>query len=108
MRRTTASTGLARDTEALTCPVCGDVNIHPVSVVCNSPGRAEGRVTIDEHGLAVDPRTPPVGRGVRIELAFSCESQHAFSQIFHFTKGATTLEVAIAERPDPRTTIWRS
>lgn len=74
---------------------------------CVSPGRREGRVTIDRNGVAIDPRHPPSGRGVRIEMAFACEEGHAFAYALQFHKGATELEALAGAHGGDAWTIWR-
>ena len=92
----------------LECPICGGENIHPVRLSCTSPGRREGMVSIDGSGVSIDPRHQPHGRGVRIELEFTCENNgHAFAYTLQFHKGATLLVTALRGERDWRPTIWR-
>jgi hypothetical protein len=75
------------------CPVCGHENVAPVSVnVIGGIGETSGIGTrIDASGTSVYA-TPTVGRGVKIELTFTCECRHSFVHTFHFHKGQTLLE----------------
>ena len=92
----------------LACPVCGGLNVHPIRLSCVSPGQSHGVITIDSHGVAMDPLHEPIGRGVWIALAFACEDGHLFEQRLHFHKGSTTLEQVVDRRASPSwMTIWR-
>ncbi|HDZ21964.1 MAG TPA: hypothetical protein ENH78_11790 [Phycisphaerae bacterium] len=94
-------------TTLLACPVCGGSNIHPVRLDCISPGQRNGCVTIDSNGVAIDPRYPPAGRGVRIELAFSCEDGHEFVYALQFHKGSTEVVSHTRDIHSSHETIWR-
>lgn len=95
--------------DAVRCPVCDFEYCHPIRLTCISPGQRNGRVTIDAHGVAIDPRHPPADRGVRIGIEFACEHGHAFERSFHFSKGWTiTCDEILGERPDDWATIWRA
>jgi hypothetical protein len=94
---------------AMSCPVCGCQNVHPVKVLVNPAGNASGLVEISIDGLSWDKTIRPDGRGVRIELSFACEAGHAFTLEFHFHKGGTyTAFIRLADVPiDANLTIWR-
>jgi hypothetical protein len=100
-----------RGEPALACPVCGDQYVHPVELECVSPGTQEGKVTIDAGGIAIDPRHPCEGRGVRITLKFFCEQGHLFEYHLHFSKGSTLVEryasLSPATADKAKETIWR-
>jgi hypothetical protein len=94
--------------DLLACPVCGGTCVHPVRVTCVSPGRARGAVTIDAHGVAIDPHREPIGRGVWIAVAFGCENGHLFERQFQFHKGSTVVDTVVDARSSPEwATIWR-
>jgi len=96
----------------VTCPVCGFDYVHPISVRCVPAGAAGGSITVTAHGIHRDRRDSVDGRGVVIELGFSCEGGHIFTQGFTFHKGQTFVNVDDITRlvdvePAP-ITIWRN
>jgi hypothetical protein len=100
------------DEPALACPVCGFDYVHPIAIECRSPGQANGRLRVDQHGIHLDPTVPPDGRGVVIALTFLCEGGHLFTYRMRFHKGMTFFERTLADVPQQDAgqfeTIWRN
>ena len=96
------------DYATLTCPVCGHENVAPTTVnVIGGIGTTSGIGTrVDASGTAVYA-TPTFGRGVQIELTFSCEHQHVFVYKFHFHKGQTLVEQREYPFFEDKSVIWR-
>lgn len=92
------------DQPCLRCPVCGHNYIHPGMVETN----AGGSITCVTNGGTTMRQGAAVGRGVLIELCFTCENDHAFAVELHFHKGATLLRVRVLDAAaDMHATIWR-
>jgi hypothetical protein len=96
------------DYAALTCPVCGHANVAPTQVnVIGGIGETDGIGTrVDASGTAIYA-TPTFGRGVQIELTFSCECQHSFVYELRFHKGQTHLRLREYPFFENGSVIWR-
>lgn len=88
--------------EALVCPSCGFNYVHPVEVEVNAGGRI---TTITHDGMQHTKGAASV-RGVRISVAFWCESGCGTRWTLQFHKGMTFSTV---EEDDDAgiATIWR-
>ncbi len=96
------------DYASIKCPVCGHENVAPTSVnVVGGIGSRDGIGTrIDASGTAVYA-TSTFGRGVQIELTFSCECQHVFVYELRFHKGQTHLRQREYPFFESGSVIWR-
>lgn len=93
------------DRPALACPICGHNCIHPIGLECLPPGATGGCLKVDADGVHLNPNTTLSERGVRITLAFACESGCRFAYAFQFHKGQTYVSRHL-EHTEIRT-IWR-
>ena len=90
------------------CPVCGFECVHPIRVDVTSPGTKNGKVTVDNHGVHLDPTTQTTERGCIIDMWFACESGHRFTYRFQFHKGHTLVELrGRLDQDSDFDTIWR-
>jgi len=96
------------DYATLACPICGHENVAPTSVdVIGGIGNVSGLGTrVDASGTAVYA-TDTFGRGVQIELTFSCECQHVFVYELRFHKGQTHLRLREYPFFEYKSVIWR-
>jgi len=100
---------IGHDEPVIACPVCGFDYVHPLSVICRSPGTERGEVTIDANGVAIDPHQPPNGRGTRITVSFAGECGHRFQYVLQFHKGQTLVSRSMSDAPNSDfDTIWRN
>lgn len=95
------------DYVVIKCPVCGYENVAPTCVnVIGGIDITSGIGTrIDASGTSVYA-APAQGRGVRIDMTFSCECQHSFVHSIHFNKGQSHLSVSEYPYADGEV-IWR-
>ncbi len=96
------------DGPALVCPVCGFGYVSPVKAEIVSPGQKFGRITVDSHGIHLNPNHPPMGRGCVVFLGFQCESGHQLTYEFALKEGHTTTRLVARSLGDDRPeAIWR-
>lgn len=93
---------------ALKCPICGFDYVAPVCVTTLGGINHQDSIgtRIDASGVSIFERGNE-GRGVKIEMKFTCECQHSFIYAFHFHKGQT--HITLEEYPySDQKVIWRN
>lgn len=87
------------------CPICGDDYVAPTSVSVN----AGGVTTIIDDDKEVKPsiKINPTGRGVSINISYTCERGHTWVEKQQFHKGQTFKETLLIDCESVRGPIWR-